>query len=459
MRWPIVRLIAGREFRDLMRDRRTLFLVLGLPVILYPAFAGIGVFLAYSMLEQPILVGLVGGEHLPPGPPTPPAAAVAGGPLAAEAQRRHPAYPPLLFEGSFVYETSSSAGPEAGSPIVVREFPTPDRGPLDRREVDVMLVVPPGFAADLEAGRRPTLTVLGREGDETSKLAVRRVTKILDDWAARVKEVRFARAGLPPDFDKPVRVSDPFSDKEELKRTVDELRDTLVKFFPFLLVMWTIAGALHPAIDMTAGEKERGTMETLLISPAERLEIVAGKFLATCAFAYGTAVWNVLLMGGGALALSLFVNMIVPVGEIISFGGLAWALLFALPVAALFSAVCLALGLFARSTKEGQYYLVPMFLVTLPLTFWTLAPGVELDPVTSLVPVTGVALLLQELMSVAPRPGVGWYFLPVLGSLAVCVGLALAWAVWQFHRESVLFREGDRDIFSWLRGRLRGARA
>src|SRR5271155_1958171 len=97
---------------------------------------------------------------------------------------------------------------------------------------------------------------------------------IINRWQRKLKEVRFARHGLRADFDEPISVYDPQEAKEVVHKTADELRDTLVKFFPFLLVMWTMAGALHPAIDLTAGEKERGTMETLLISPAERREIV-----------------------------------------------------------------------------------------------------------------------------------------------------------------------------------------
>src|SRR5204862_4652729 len=107
---------------------------------------------------------------------------------------------------------------------------------------------------------------------------------------------RFARRGLPPDFDKPIEIRDPLSEKTSEKKIADDLRDMLVKVIPFLLVMWMLTGSIYPAIDMTAGEKERGTMETLLISPAERTEIVAGKFLATACFGFGTAIWNVVLM-------------------------------------------------------------------------------------------------------------------------------------------------------------------
>jgi len=73
-----------------------------------------------------------------------------------------------------------------------------------------------------------------------------------------------------------------------------------------------------------------------------------------------------------------------------------WGVVLLLPLSAFFSALCLAVGVYARSTKEGQYYLMPLFLVTMPLIFLTLAPGVELNHFYSMVPVTGIALLLQS---------------------------------------------------------------
>src|SRR5262249_55612306 len=249
-----------------------------------------------------------------------------------------------------------------------------DEGLLASRQVDVLVVIDPDFAARLERGERPTIRVVGREGEENSKLAVRRVTAVLRNWVTDLKAARFARHGLPPDFDSPVQIQDPQSAKSTEKKVADELRDVLVKVIPFLLVMWMLTGAIYPAIDMTAGEKERGTMETLLISPAERSEIVLGKFLAVTGLGFGTAIWNVLLMVVGVWVIQLFLP-----SSLLSIAGLIASVLTALPLAMLFAASCLTLGVFARSTKEGNYYMVPMFFVVLPLSYLSMAPGNELD--------------------------------------------------------------------------------
>ncbi|HKB05270.1 MAG TPA: ABC transporter permease subunit [Gemmataceae bacterium] len=434
MRRSVIGLIAAREVRDLIRDRRTLLIVLGLPALLYPTFVVVGLAFVVSVMDQKTVIGIAGAEHLPAARAHP-EALLAGGTLAVEAERRWDD-PPLLIDGQFAPRYLKSDG-RTGT-LVVRLLPSTDRGPLDGREVDAIVIIPPDVLSGNDRGPRPEVRILGRDGDETSKLAVARVNAVVGQWRDRLKEVRFARRGLPADFDQPVAIIDPDDAKPDETRTADELRDVLVKFLPFLLVMWTMAGALHPAIDLTAGEKERGTMETLLICPAGRTEIVAGKFLAVFAFSYASALWNLLWMAGGALLL----GALLP-SPILSFAGLGWSALLAAPLAALFSSLALGLGAFARSAKEAQYYLMPLMVITLPLSMFALTPGLKLTPLLSAIPVSGLSLILQNLLAVSGEPVSVWSWLFGVGSLMICMGLGLAWASWQFRREAVLFRGDD----------------
>ncbi|MBN9523858.1 ABC transporter permease [bacterium] len=439
MRRAVVRLIAVREARDQFRDRRTMFLILGLPVLMYPLFVGVGTVFVSMLKGKQLVVGVVGAEHLPqPGRPGP-----------------HP-YPPLLVNDRFPDSLAAPDTPEdpeavAGRLTVTRLAPAADAALaelLAAREVDAVVVVEPGLADRLERGGRPVVRVLGREGEENSKLAVRRVMGVLRKWTDAVKTTRFARHNLPADFDSPIEVRDPQSGKPTDKKLADELRDVLVKVIPLLLAMWVLTGAIYPAIDMTAGEKERGTMETLLISPAERTEIVAGKFLAVAALAFGTAVWNVLLM-----VIAVGVAQVLFPYPLLSLAGLAACVIAALPVALLLAAGCITLGVFARSTKEGNYYMVPMFFLVLPLAYWSMAPGIELDGRMSWVPITNALLVQQRLLSVRPDP-FPWQHVPaVVLSMSACIGLALWAAVVQFRREAVLFREAEQGRGLLLFGR------
>jgi sodium transport system permease protein len=441
MRGSIVRLIAMREFRDQLRDRRTLFLILGLPLLMYPLFIGVAVLFASALKEKKHVVGVVGAEHLPP--PRPDVTPVLGG--SGEAAGRMCLYPALLgaegqLDARYLANESLAVGP-----LVFTRLDSADETQLSSRQVDAILVIEAGAAKTLESNdpnERPVIRVLGRDGEENSKIAVTRCTAILQRWSNDVKATRFARAGKPANFDKPLDIRDPQSEKTSDKKLADELRDVLVKAIPFLLVMWMLTGAVYPAIDMTAGEKERGTMETLLISPAERIEIVAGKFLATTAFAFGTAIWNVLLMVIAVVLARVLEPTLFGEG-LVSLPGLAACVLAAIPLAMLFAAAALTLGIFARSTKEGNYYMVPLFFVVLPLAYWSMSPGIELDGFTSWVPLANAMLFQQRLMAVRPDP-FPWRHVPaVFGSLALCVAVALWAAARQFNRESVLFREAE----------------
>lgn len=494
MRWSIVRLIWLREMRDQLRDRRTVFMIAVLPVLLYP-LAGLGIMqLTLGHLRNQTVLGIQGLHHLPPpslrctalNPAlalswfalTP---AVPGVPLsgierlcaaaALEIARRNDPgqdYPPLFFgDGenlhfpsvyldnpeearTFVFRSLSTAVPDADPSLPDDFLSRIDRSALDNREVDVLLIVPANFQEMLHSSGHPLLYALTRENDDRSRLVDNRLSRILQRWKQELKEVRLVRQGLPADYDEVLEVRNGArSSKAPNQRAADELLAMFLRIFPFVLVMWSLAGALYPAVDLCAGEKERGTMETLLISPAGRAEIVCGKFLTIWVFSAATALLNLASMGLTAWRF----GHILAAGAAFRPAALFWAVALLLPLSAFFSALCLAIGAYARSTKEGQYYLMPLFLVTLPLILLTLAPGVELNHFYSMIPVTGVALLLQKLMAVKPPDSNLWrYLVPVLAPMLVYSWLALRWAIEQFQREEVLFREAERlDLKLWLR--------
>jgi sodium transport system permease protein len=492
MRWSIVRLIWLRELRDQLRDRRTVFMVVVLPILLYPL-------LGFGMLQfmlgggrQQSVVGIVGIDNLPPAhtPSPPPTSAAVASWLAAvplnpgsgidlvagATARAHvddllrgTSFPPLLVESDGTLRIPAQYFDEAqeADTVTVRPLDAPDapaeswlrhvdRAPLENKQVDLILVVPPDFRAGLEAGGRPTLHVLSREGDDRSRLVNARVHPALARWRRSLKELRLLRRGLPADFDEAFAIDNPERTRSFGSRMSEGLFEMLVRVFPFMLVLWSLAGALYPAVDLCAGEKERGTMETLLITPASREEIVWGKFLTIWVFSAATTLLNLASMGVSTWQFS----NVLP-GDSLRPAPLLWCAVLLLPMSAFFSALCLAIGAYARSSKEGQYYLMPLFLLSMPLIFLTLAPGVELNAFYSMVPVTGVALLLQRLMTASSAEQIPWiYFGPVLVPTLFYSWLALRWAVEQFKREEVLFREAERlDLALWLRRLFRDKEA
>jgi sodium transport system permease protein len=417
MRPSVVRLITRKETRDLLRDRRTVTLIFLAPLLLYPLFIAAGAMVATELVGKPPVIGVVNADDavMPP----------------AEVP-----FPQLLNDAGDRFADGLTRADAEAQPQVVKLPPGTDpETALKMKQAQAVIVVPPNFAADVEAGKRPTLKLVDQEGSDRSKLALRVAADAVAKWQEKARGVRFQRDGKPADYDKLIAIDDP-SKKASKERTAQELRDTFARTFPLMLVMWLMAGSIQPAVDLTAGEKERGTMETLLISPAERGEIVLGKFFAVTFFGFTSVVWNVVCLTAAAVVGEQALGV-----PIVNMPGLIGCVVLGVPLAMLFSAVSLALGVFARSTKEGQYYLVPLMLVTLPLAFWSFLPTTELTPLTAVVPVTGGMLLQQKMLAVNGEPVAWWHFPLVLGSLAVYVSAALGVAWWQFTREEVLFRE------------------
>ena len=463
MRWSTIRLIARREIIELLRDRRTMLILIGLPLIIYPLFLGVGLFFALTTREHQSKIAVIGLEHLPPAKvtnrpeiPMPDAlwlaagvpdigpdlllARLAGVTYASWAWYQVAAAPPLIEGSNFSRDYCTNAAHQRT--LIVQGYPdnTVAADLIASRVADVVITIPSSFNEQIQSGQQATIHIESRESDDRAKVALNRVRGILDQWRNQIKLVRFQQAGLPSDFDVPVRIADRWEAKDSLERAGLELRDVLGRMFPFLLIMWALAGALHPAIDLCAGEKERGTLETLLISPANRTEIVFGKLIATWAFSTGTAWWNLLWMGGGAVLASWFLPF-----TLMTISGFLVCAFFTMLLAALFSALSLALGIYARSSKEGQYYLLPIIMVVLPLCSLALSPGTEINLLNSFIPITGVTLYVQRILGIEPVDlATGLYIIPVLIGLSIWIALAIRWAIYQFNREDVLFRVSER---------------
>lgn len=445
IRWSNVLVIFQREVRDQLRDRRTVFMIFVLPMLLYPILIiGAAQIRAASETRTRTVV-LVGAEHLP-------------------------AEPPLLNEARDGFLASLFDAPDEARRLSLKlvrgEGQWLDPAFRERATrggaADAVVTFPADLTERIAQRRAPQISLDYNSADERSQLTYLRLKEVMKRWQDALLSRRLAADALPPSYTEPVEL------KPVDVATPAELGSSIwSRLFPFLLVMMSLTGAFYPAVDLCAGEKERGTMETLLISPASRAEIVLGKFFTVMLASVLTALLNLGCMALTGLRLAQQIGasagspdspgarraaaLIAPP----SFETAFWIVLLLLPLAAFFSALCVALAVLARSMKEGQYYMTPLYLVCLPLMFLTLAPEVELNLFYSLVPITGVALLLKSLIQ-ADYVTAGRFFLPVLVPTTIYGALALRWAIDQFQREDVLFREAERfDLRSWVRHLLR----
>jgi sodium transport system permease protein len=441
MRWSNVAVIFRREVRDQIRDRRTLFMIFVLPILLYPLL-GYGMVQFSATLEQkPRIVLVLGAESLPDSP--------------SLLSPSRDGFDPTLFDT-----------PAEAERLVVRAEPAsgPWADPMRLQQaihgggVSAAMVIPADLEEQLRRDGDVDIPIKYNSVDEPSQITYLRLRELLERWKKRIVDVRLKRDRKTENYAEPIRVR-----AEDVATPSEVGGNVWSRLFPFLLVIMALTGAFYPAIDLCAGEKERGTMETLLISPASRSEIVVGKFVTVMLASVLTALLNLVSMGLTGLQMARYVGGVTTSHARRAAGMAAatlapptlqatfWMLVLLIPLAAFFGAICLALAVLARSMKEGQYYMTPLYLISMPLIFLSLAPEIELDLFYSLVPITGVALLLRALIlgsyDVAFR-----FFLPVLLPMLVYAAVALRWAIDQFQREDVLFREAERfSLSTWIR--------
>ncbi len=223
------------------------------------------------------------------------------------------------------------------------------------------------------------------------------------------------------------------ADKRE---NLGEIVGGMVAYVVFILCL---QGAMIPAADLGAGEKERGTLETLLISPIDRHKLVLGKFFTIATAGVTTSLVTVLSMAvwGILVGQSLAIEAITEFMGAIGFVDFLLIFLMLVPVVAIFSAILLSLSIYAKTFKEAQGYMGPMMMVIIVPIILALMPGIKLEGVWAWVPLTNVALAMKELIK-----GTMDYFqlIAIFGSTAIIAGLLLGFCVFWFNKEKVLFR-------------------
>lgn len=265
--------------------------------------------------------------------------------------------------------------------------------------------------------------------------AHRRIAAAADAAGRIVLRSRLARQKLPDTFVTPLRVQD----RNVASRQKQSLK-VVAGFLPYIILLMCFLGGLHPALDLGAAEKERLTLETLLVTPASRLEIAVGKFgvvflasLVAALLATASMAWS---FQSGLASPELRAVLDIRVSP------LAAAICLALiaPTAAIFGALLLALSIRARSFKEAQASMMPLQFAVIVPAMVSLVPDIELNARLACVPVLNVALGLRHILT-AGEAAPPWLELGlILFSSALLAGAALLFCARRFRSETVMFR-------------------
>src|SRR5215472_15497247 len=307
---------------------------------------------------------------------------------------------------------------------------------ISEKQIRAAVEIPPSFQTSLEHGTPKTVQIDYYEGEIKSGFGAEHVEKSLKAYRDDLVKKRLEAKSLP------ASLIAPFDIKQENVAPPEKVGGASIgSFIGYMVIILSMTGAMYPAIDLTAGEKERGTMETILSSPISRLDLVLGKFLLIFSASLTTAILSVTSMGlsfaylghslskanasGAGIQMNLGLMSVVAV------------FLMALPLAVLFAAVLMTIALFAKTYKEAQSYLTPMTFVVVIPAIASIMPGVELSPKLALVPILNTSLVCKEIIT-------GTYhwnsIIMIFASTCVYAAAAIFLAVKTFQRESVLFR-------------------
>jgi sodium transport system permease protein len=397
-----VGIVYHKELVDSLRDRRTLISMIAVPLLIMPLLMiGFGVALAallgQSMKEIPRVM-VLGGEDSPR--------------VIAELRQ--------LRDLEIVPAKSDYADE------------------ISDKQIRAAVEIPAGFDAKLAAGEPTTVKIYMYEGELKSGFGADRVQRFFQRLRDRSVHQRLEARQLPDSLARPFDIVE--QNVAPPEKVGGAILGGLVPYFVILLCM---TGAMYPAMDLTAGEKERGTIETILCSPVSRTHLVLGKFLMVLTASLATAILAIISMsasfGAGKKLLLGVLSKEADAALQITITGKAIASIFfvVLPVAVFLSAALLALSLFAKSYKEAQSYISPLMIVMVMPAVAALLPGVELTPLLALVPVLNTSLVSKEIIAGTYH----WSLIVVIFlSSSAYAALALAIAVKLFQREDVLFR-------------------
>lgn len=369
--------VARKELHEGFRDRQTLLYTFVLPVCMYPAMFWVmvqGVLVVQGQKEaRDVVVGVAADAGLPAGVAEDARAALAGdegGRIAVVLLGPEDA-------------AAVAADPEAAARDLI------DADGDD--EPDAIVALPP--ALDGEGQVR----ILYDSTDSDSTTARDRMESAVADWADALRTER-ALAASPPVAPEAL---DPFSiDSRSVAEESDQGALLLSLMLPILLVVMSVIGAFFPAVDLTAGEKERNTAETTMLLPVPRTAVHLGKILAVCASGMIATALNLV-----AIALSaehLLAQLTAASSESVSIELPIGALLSVLPFAVLFaffvSAALTGVASLAASFKEGQALLGPVQMLFIFPAMAASLPGLELNVATGMIPVVNVGLAFRALL-------------------------------------------------------------
>ena len=396
MGWLIILI---KELTDMIRDRRTIFMMVVMPLVVIPLLATTAIKLTQSQIEK------AKDKEL--------RVAVIGETAAPELFER------LSKEENFFLVTMTNAD---SARVMTAE-----------QTLDGVVIIPQDFSEFVEGDKQATIRLIFKSS-ESLNAARRRIEAIIDQYDREIVNERIGRLQLDETLFDAIAI-----EREDVASTEEKFAENAGGFLPYIFIIFGFMGSIYPALDLGAGEKERGTLETILSSPASRFDIVMGKFLVVVLFSIATAflaMLGVLIMVYQFLP-TIETNITQTVMDMLGARRIFIIMSMVLPVSAFFAAVALAISIFARSFKEAQSMMTPLSIIIILPAMIGMLPGFELSAVTAAIPILNLSLATKAILGGSADPIL---IAEVYLSLFLLAGVSIYGCVKWFNREETLFR-------------------
>lgn len=387
--------IAKKEFLDIFRDKRTLVRMILIPLVAFPVIIQLITTLQESQSEKQASEILKVGYVL--------------NGQSEEIINRMKV--DSLYE--FIpYEDTLALGKD-----------------VDNKKINLGIGLSSNYDIALESGEQGKFSMFIRGADKED---YERFENLIEQEKTFVVNNRLAALGKESLFIEPLLIYN--NDQSELQEILAKYAGGIL---PYIFMAFLFMGSMLPAIDLFAGEKERGTIETLLTSPVNRLQILLGKMIVVVAFGLISALValvglfaSINLLDGNSQLMEAMNSMLTPQLFVMLF-------ILLIPLAIFFAGVMIPISVYAKSFKEAQSILTPLNIVMVLPAMVGFVPGVELDYTTAFIPVVNVVLSTKMLLS----GNVDFVLLAItFFTLILLAAISVVISMRQFGKESSILR-------------------
>lgn len=399
--------VYKKELLEMLRDKRTLFTTILLPVILYPL-----IFIGFSSL------------------------------MSRQTVKLEEKGATIAVADSVLNEASALIGKELSGIQYFTILPYNKDSERMFKDKNIQAIVT--IRDSLTADRIKTYKIAIKfdKSSEQGQMLIAKVNKAMQQAEKQIVEKELNSLGVNPQIINIVKVNE-----QDVSSAQKKVGMILGMILPYLLIILLISGAAVVAADLVAGEKERHTLETLLVSSAHRTEIVLGKYLTIITIAMINVLVNLISLFFSAKYMAAQGGLETS-GVKLPLDGFLILFLALIPLATLFAAVLLSISTFSRNMKEARSYEQPILTISMLLAMISFFPAFELNNLMALIPIINISLLFKAVM-------IGEYQLRhlwiTIGSTLILDVIAIWTTIKLFNSEKVLFRTDDDSSLKGVR--------